>query len=272
MTTSVAKSAEVADLLQTQGPCTAPLDAAAEYLRRRIDRVLPMYVLAMAPHAVVTGLLIEAVVGERRSDAAEYCLLLAAATVWRWVLLSKLQSMVACDLQGVRGTRFWSRLAPILLIRLYSNIAITWGSLLAGVPAFYGLYAGSFAAPLLLENSQPTLARLAVAFSWIQHSARRLFRISLAVTAIALYMTLAIFVCQYLLTQSYIPSLLGLNTGQFILTLNSWPWRLGIIYFVFLAIDMFWTIASVVIYYDSQSRRVATDLRVRLAGMTEMQP
>jgi hypothetical protein len=272
MIASADNASDVSDLLQTQGPCSAPLDAAVEYLRLRIDRVLPMYIFAMAPHIVITALLISALVGERRSEAALYCLYLAGATLWRWVWISRLQASVRDDLQGQRAGNFWSRLPAVLLVRLYCNIAITWGSFLVGVPAFYGLFLGSFAAPLLLENSDPAIGRIRLGISWIQHSARRLVRISLSITVIAVFLTLAIFVCQFILTQSYIPSLLGLNISHLNVTLNSWSWELGVFYFVFLAIDCFWTVASVVIYYDSQSRRVATDLRVRLSGLILVQP
>ena len=252
------------DLLEAQGPCTTPLDMAVEYIRARIDRVLPMYVLAMARHAVITVLLIDAVTGERRRRIATYCLYLVACMVWRWIWLSRLQYGVQADLQDNAITSFWRRLPQVLLVRLFSHFAITWGGFLVGVPVFYGIFTGSFAAPLLFENDEPLRARLRRLVSWIQYSAKRLMRVVFAMTVLACIMTVAVFVSQAILTETFIPSLLGLNIVDLGVTLASWGWRLRMIYFIFLVLDAFWTVAAVFLYYDSQSRRMATDLRARL--------
>lgn len=258
-----------AGLLETQGPCTTPLDLAIEYIRARIDRVLPTYVLAMAPHAVIAVWLIDAITGERRSRIATYSLYLVVCTFWRWMWLARLQYDVQRDLRGVAIANFWRRLPQVLVVRLISHFAITWGSLLAGVPAFYGFYTGSFAAPLLFENVGPTGAALKRLLSWIQYSGKRLLRVLLAITVIACIVTVAVFVSQAILSQTIVPSLLGLNTVDLDLTLNSWSWRLRMLYFIFLAFDAFWSVAAVFVYYDSQSRRMATDLRARLETIAD---
>src|ERR1700684_4609331 len=101
------RGGNAASLADAGGPCIAPLDAAAEYLRGNMDKVLPLYVLAMGPHAVIVILLIDAIVGEERSAAAMYCLLLVAATVWRWIWLARLQQNVQADLQAQQRPSFW---------------------------------------------------------------------------------------------------------------------------------------------------------------------
>lgn len=258
-------------LADAGGPCTAPLDAAVEYLRSRLDRVLPIYAVAMAPHAIVMILLIDVIVAEERSAAAFYCMLLAIAMIWRWAWLAVVQRNVQIDLQAPANQRFFRRLGPILLVRLIGNTAISWGSLLAMVPAFYGMFIGSFAAPLLLESDDPIMVRLRNALSWIQHSGRRLFRVLLAMTALAILLVVASFVTQTVLAQTILPSLLGVDSADLNVTLNGWAWRLRIFYFIFLLLDLFWTVASVFLYYDSQSRRMATDLRAQLQAITEAQ-
>ncbi|HZK79515.1 MAG TPA: hypothetical protein VFC46_00570 [Humisphaera sp.] len=263
---------DLGSLADAGGPCIAPLDAAAEYLRRRMDRVLPLYVLAMAPHAVVAVLLIDAIVAERRSNAETYCIFLVIATLWRWVWLARLQQNVQADLSARQRGPFWKRTASILMVRLFSNFAITWGSLAAGVPAFYGLYVGTFAAPLLLESDEPTITRVGQSLSWIQNSGKRLFRVSIAMTAITILLTAAIFLGQAALAGTVLPSLLGVDGADLNVTIDSWAWRMRLFYLIFLVIDAFWTVAGVFLYYDSQSRRLATDLRVRLQGMMEVQP
>jgi hypothetical protein len=264
MATTKQSPVTLAVLMEVGGSCLMPLDAAAEYWRSRADRLLPMYVLAMAPHAVFSGLLITAITAEQRSLAGEYCVYLAIATVWRF-----LQRRVQEDLRAQSQPVFWSKLPQILLLRLYGNIGINWGILLAGVPAFYGLFLGSFAAPLLLESDEPAAARLRQAMSWIHHSGKRLFRITVAMVVFTLLLLVALFVSQYILAGTILPTLLGMNTADLNLTLGGWAWRLSLCYFVFLIVDAFWSVASVLVYYDSQSRRTGTDLQARLTVLNE---
>jgi hypothetical protein len=259
----------LADLLEIGGPSLTPLDAAADYWRSRIARLFPLYVLAMAPHAVMAGLLISAISGGRRSVAATDCIYISVSTIWRWIWIAKLQHVVQEELRVQRQPRFWSRLPQILVLRLLGNVGINWGFLLAGVPAFYGLYIGSFAAPLLLESDEPAVRRVREAMSWIHHSGKRLFRMALAVSVIALVLLVAIFVSQAILGRTLLPALLPIDTADLNLTLNGWAWRLSLVYFVWLLVDAFWAVASVLVYYDSQSRRTATDLQARLTALTE---
>lgn len=254
----------LADSLETQGPCTAPLDAAVDYVVRRPERVLPVYAIAMLPFSVVVVLLIDAITGEQRSRLETYCVYLVAATVWRWIGLTLLQDRVQRDLQGRRGARFWSRICQILMLRCFANGALTWGSILAGLPAFYGLFVGSFAAPLMLDNSDPTAARLKDILSWIHHSVWRLCKMVFVVTFLAGWLMVAILMSQRILVQTVLPSLMGMDTADLAVTISSWAWFLSVLYFVFLVIDLFWSVASVFIYYESQSRRMATDLQLRL--------
>jgi hypothetical protein len=269
MSTTTQSSATIASLMEVGGSCLSPLDAAADYWRSKVDRLLPAYVLAMGPHAIFSGLLIAAITGERRSLANEYCAYLAVATIWRWIWISRLQHQVQQDLLARPQPIFWSRLPQILLLRLYGSISVSWGSLLAGVPAFYGLFLGSFAAPLLLESDDPTTRRLREAISWVHHSGKRLFRIVLVMTVIFLLLLVALFAGQYILSRTVLPTLIGMNTADLNLTLNGWAWRLSLCYFVFLLVDAFWSVAAVLVYYDSQSRRTGTDLQARLTVLTQ---
>ncbi len=264
------KDGLITRLLEVQGPCTTPLDAALEYCRVRADRVLPMYILAMTPHAIVTILLIDAVIAGHRSSVVTYCIWLTGAMVWRWVWLARLQYNVQHELRDLRNMQFWAKVPAILYLRLLSNVAITWGSLLVGVPAFYGLFVGGFAAPLLLESRTSAATRLKECISWINFTAKRLFRVSMVMTVITIIGIIAVFVSQAALVGTVLPSLLGVDTADLNITLGSWAWRLRVFYFLFLLIDVYWAVACVFLYYDSQSRRMAADLRVRLANVTEV--
>jgi hypothetical protein len=262
---------ELTQLLQTQGPCTAPLDSAVEYIRIRFDRVLAFYLVAMIPHAVVINNLIGAVVLQRRSWLTENCILLIGATIWRWIWLAALQFNMQSDLGVITNAgsrRFFRRLPAILQIRLLSHVTILWAGWLI-IPAFYGVLIGSFAAPLLLESDEPAWKRIRAAMSWIHHSGSRLTRISFSISALLVLLIFASFIGQLILSQTALPSLLNIDTADLSLTLASWSWRLTLLYLLLLLLDAFWTVASVMIYYDSQSRRLATDLRFRVQNLTE---
>jgi hypothetical protein len=252
--------------LEFGGSSMAPLDAAAEYLRTRLDAVLPLYVLAMAPHAAVTLLLIEAIAVKHGGQLQVLCIELLAATIWRWIWLARIQANVQAELSGKRGSGFWRKLLPMIVIRLFSGVAITWGSFLI-LPAFVGLFTGSFAAPLLLESDEPAHTRIFNATGWIMRASKRLFRVTMAMSLLGLVLAIACFVTQFYLVREILP-LFGFQSTSLDLTLGSTTWRLGMCYFVFLILDLYWTVLSVVLYDDSRSQRMATDLYARLAVIT----
>ena len=129
------------------------------------------------------------------------------------------------------------------------------------------MFMGGFAAPLLLESSEPAAGRTVKGIIWIRYSSRRLLRVLVVMTGIALLLLVAVFVSQTILANTILPSLVGVDTAELTVTFDSWAWRLRVFYFVFLVLDLFWTVASVYLFYESQSRRMASDLRSRLAGI-----
>ena len=259
----------LAALMDSASSIATPLDAAADYWRAHVDSVLPWYLLAMTPHAVIVTLLISAIVAEERSASERYSMLLVAATLWRWIWIARLQLGVQRLLRLEKQPVFWRRVPQIVLLKLFGSAAVSWGMLLAGAPAFYGFFIGSFAAPLLLESDEPSLPRVRQSLGWVHHSGKRLFRITLALIAITLLILVALLVSQYILSYTLLPTLLGIDTAELNLTLNSWAWRLSVFYFVFLIVDGYWSVAAVLVYYDSQSRRTATDLQARLMQLIE---
>ena len=73
--------------------------------------------------------------------------------------------MANLDADGAERADHRLQAPCVLHVRLLCNTASTWGSALAVVPAFYGLYAGSFATPLLMESGDPAGSRLRLAVS-----------------------------------------------------------------------------------------------------------
>ncbi len=91
----------------------------------------------------------------------------------------------------------------------------------------------------------------------------------MAMSAATLLLVVALFVSQYILAGTVLPTLLAIDAADLNLTLNGWAWRLSVGYFAFLLVDAYWSVAAVLVYYDSQSRRTATDLQARLMVLTQ---
>ena len=251
------------EVLQTQGPASLSLDAALEYIRWRGAGLIPLYVLAMAPFSAIALFLIDAISAQHRSGMAPWCIALVPATLWRWVWLARMQQVIQQDLQSRPGLKLPLRLFWILVLRLYANVAATWGGFFIA-PAFYGLFAGGFAAPLLLERDGPIVTEMVQLIRWIHHSTSRLFRVAVAMLSLMIMLTLAAFVLQMITVQLVLPSFLDMDSTALALTTQSTAWRLSMFYLILLLFDFFWTVASVLLYYDSQSRRTGSDLRTRL--------
>ena len=188
--------------------------------------------------------------------------------MWRWVWLARIQYDVQQELRDEGGLKFWSKLPWVLWVRVVAHVAFTWGGLIV-FPAFYGLFLGGFAGPLMFESTGSVFRRLKECLSWVHHAGKRLFRVTLVMTLFMIVLPLAAFVGQMILGQTVLPSVLGIDTVDLNLTINSAAWRLRVGYFLFLLIDAYWTVACVFLYYDSQSRRLASDLRVRLMDVVE---
>lgn len=245
-----------------------PLDAAVEYLRERGGRVLPLYLVAMAPFTGAMLFLIDVVTSQDRAALPFGCLLLALATVWRWAWLAAVQCRVQQDLRGETPHALWRRLGKLLVTKLALSVSLLWGAFLL-VPAFYGFYLSGIAVPTLLEGDGRAVPELCKALGWIQNAAGRLFKIGLALGVAFQLALLAVFVLQLFLVGTALPSLLGLDVADLSLTLGSYAWTLCVLYFVFVVFDLYWVVASVLVFYDLQSRRLGTDLRLRLLHEAE---
>lgn len=93
--------------------------------------------------------------------------------------------------------------------------------------------------------------------------------IGVAITMALLLAVVAVFALHWFLMETVLPSLLGLNVEDLWLTLRGKAWVLCVAYFLFLAFDYFWTVASVMVFYDLQSRQLGSDLRLRLRLLSE---
>lgn len=243
--------------------CAAPLDDALTYVRYRGGGVLPMYLLAMAPHAMVMLMAVDALAMRSFAAVREVSVLLTVATLWRWVGLALVQRRVQIDLRGEAPSAIWRRLPGIVMVRLYANVAIVWGGLLV-IPGFYGLLISTTVTPAFLEGDTSSWASLRRLFGWISGGSNRLLRTVAAASVIGLMLMLSLLFVQILLVYTALPSLLGLSASDLSLTVGSWSWVICMGYLLFLMMDFYWAIAGVFLYYDLQASRLGTDLRARL--------
>ena len=251
--------------------CLAPMDGALEYIRGHPERIVPGYILGMAPFSLALLLLFDTVSTGRISALPFGCVLLTAATFWRWAWLGFVQWRVQHDLRGEAPPHLWSQWAVFLFTRLVSSLMITWGSV-AIFPAFYGFFLGGFAAPLLLEGDDPAIRKITSTLKLINTALVRLGKISLVLTLAMFLLCIGVAALHVFLLGSLLPGLLGLDVTDLSLTMSTTFWVLCVCYFLLVLFDFYWTVAAVMIFYDLRARRLGSDLRLRLQHIKAQKP
>lgn len=244
----------------------ACLDVALVYLRRELGRLAPLYLIAVLPLAAVMLMAIDAISTQRRSLAVVLAAALTLATVWRWIFLAVIQRRVQADLRGQHPLPVRRRLGAIVLGRLIANTAMTWGSVLI-VPGLWGFFASAFVSPAVLEGEGSVRKRLAQAITL--GSSNRLMRILVALTIGFLLLLLSVIALNIMLVNDVLGSAMGIDTADLTITFQSLSWSITVMMLMFLLFDFYWTVASVFVFYDQQSRPLGTDLRLRLAAFRE---
>lgn len=243
-----------------------PMDAAMDYVLDHLWRLLGPYLVAMAPYSAVVLLAIDVVTSQHRAAVGGVCALLVVATLWRWIWIGVVQRRIQQDVRGDEPLGLLRRLGPLIVVRIVVHATMVWGSVLV-LPAFFGLFLSGFVTPMLLERQRHTWVQVRNTLSWILTASSRLTRVSLAFVVIALLLAVSVFVVQALLVHTVLPSLLGFNSADLALTLGSLPWVLCVCYFLFVVLDFYWCVLSVILFYTLQTRRLGTDLRAQLRSL-----
>ncbi len=249
----------------------APMDLAVDYLRGRLWRVLPPYLVGMSLYSAVVLMAIDVVTSQHRRGAAVTAGLLTAATLWRWSWLGVMQRRVQEDVCGHTPLSVWRRLPALLIIRLFSNAALVWGGLIV-FPAYYGFFLSGFAAPMLLGRGGHAWLQTKNRLAWTHKASRQLIKISSALTAVLLLAAVCALFFQLLMVNTILPSLLGFDTADLSLTMGSWGWFLCVCYFLFVVFDLYWGVLAVILMYTLESRRHGVDLRARLRLLQDARP
>ncbi len=243
-----------------------PLDAAADYLRLRLVPLTLGYLLAMLPYSLGMLVMIDAVSAQHRTGVTLAAGLLTGASFIRWLGQARLQSWMIRDLGGVVHTPLRRCWMGILLSRLVANLLITIGSLLI-FPAYFGLYAGALAAPLGLRQRVPGRLNLFLCLRQLALNFDRLSRVLLVINLLALLLLASAALLQGLLLYTLLPSLLGLEVSDLMITLGGWPWLITAGYLLFLVLDLYWTVLGVILAESLQQRREGADLAARLTQL-----
>jgi hypothetical protein len=212
--------------------------------------------------------------------------MLMGTTIWRWIGTSVVQHRIQSDIRGDSNRMWWKRLPVILAIRLIAASGIVWGLLLIfntwrsvyfiplwGIPYFVtlvvGLLLAGMIAPLLGESSASAAMLIRQLRGDVMKSIRRVLVIVLVMIVSALWLVLVAVGLQYFLLNAVIANLLGLDTSELQLTFQGKAWWLGLAYLIQLGFDLLWTVVSVMLFYDLQSRRLGSDLRFRLQFLND---
>lgn len=264
----------------------SPIDRAVEYLRLRTRRFLPVYLLAVLPQSMVVLVAIDAVASHHRSVFDVVALMLVGTTIWRWIGTALVQHRIQSDIRGDSNRMWWKRLPVILSTRFIAAAGIVWGPLLTlntwrsvffiplwGMPYFatfvVGLLLAGMITPLLGESNANAAMLLHQLRGDVMKSKRRVLFVVLVMIVSALWLVLVAVGLQYFLLNAVIANLLGLDTSELQLTFRGKAWWLGLAYLIQLGFDLLWTVVSVMLFYDLQSRRLGSDLRYRLQFLND---
>ena len=248
----------------------ASMDATVHYLTVRLWRVLPPYLVGMSFYSLAFLIAIDVVTSQHRSAITDAAWLLTGATVWRWIWLGVAQRRVLQDVRGESIPSLWRRLPALLVVRLFAIIAIVWGGLIV-VPAYYGLFLSGFATPMMLDTQHSTWTRVTKTLSRIHRTPGRLTRVTFALTVLTLLTATSVFVIQFLMAHTILPSLLGFDSADLIVTIDSLAWFLTVCYFLFVILDFYWTVLAVILFDHLRFHRLGGDLRIRIRGLKGIQ-
>lgn len=248
------------------GSGLASLDRAVEVIRRHWGGILSRYALASGPMVWAGWLWIDAVVAQDRRGLGPASLAVTVALVWRWAGLSFVQAWVMRRTGGAAAGPVWPRLWAIVLTRLYANLAIVWGGLVV-LPGVWGLYGSGMAGPILIQRRRRAWAAMRELGGLMFASLGVLWRHLSAVSGLFLVVVLNTVVIQWLVVNTVLPSLVGLDTADLRLSMAGAAWWISTFFLLWLGFDLYWAVACVLLLDQLQARRTGSDLSGRLAAM-----
>lgn len=238
-----------------------PLDAATAYLRLRFEMLLPWYALAALPTALCGLFVVDALTARDARHAGILALGLAGATLWRWVFTAQIQVRVMRDL-GMVTAPFWRRLPMVLALRLCAFTLMTWGGFFI-VPPFHGTLLALMNGPLALDADARPWPATRQALRWMHANFKYLSRFLMFAFLVLCMFAACVFGLQALAMQT-LPALLGVETQDLALTLESSGWIMAVLLFVGAAADLFLCVAGVFLHHDLRARHQGADLLARL--------
>lgn len=256
------------DLLLNGKSALAPLNTAAEYLKYDGFTVLPYYTAAMLPFSIVMYFIIDSLSAKDVTTLAALSALLVAATFWRWLWLALLQRHIQTFIRGNQPPySIKNKFKDIMLTKILCSFCWSWGSFVI-IPFHFGFFLTAICVPALLENDKRLLKANRETLGLINKSFGKLIKVSSALLLLASITTISIFIFQSLIVHTALPSWLGIEIADLSITSSNIVWILTVFYFIFLIWDFFWTIVSVMLFYDMQARASGRDLLIKIERLS----
>jgi len=123
--------------------------------------------------------------------------------------------------------------------------------------------------PLLGESGASAGALILSLAGDVVNSLRRVLVVIGVMMITAAWLAIVALGFQYFLLTAVVANLLGLDTSDLQLTFQGTAWWLVLVYLIQLGFDLLWTVVSVMLFYDLQSRRLGSDLRFRLQTLND---
>ena len=246
-----------------------PLDAGVRYIRANLGSMLPMCVLTFAPLVAAMWLAINAITAEDRAALPIACVAITFGLIWRWMGQAAIQRRVQADLEGSPRRSVRSRGLAIITIRMLAVMSMTWAGPLF-FPAYYGFFVVAFIVPALLASDRPAAVELIQTLKITTSAVGLLARLSFAMLGLMALAFIGFVTLVWVMVSTVLPSLLGFDTADLALTLSSSAWTFTMLFVLIASFDIFWTVASVFVLYELESRRLGQDLQAQLIALSEV--
>lgn len=252
----------------TASPAVASLNAAVELLRSSPLEYFGRYTLAILPLSVSVLLMLEVVDAEERSAIPGVSMIVVGALIWRAILANSLQRSVFDSIQNQPSTLTLNDHFVLTVSRVNATalgLALSW----LIVPAFIMV---SVEALLLSsrfrdkEQGKPSAWR---ALSVVVRHPRvqAVYGLSIGFVLFVLYVGVLSLVVT--VGGTLLPSLLGIDTTDFQLAMQSAVWFLGVLFICGMVVDLLTLVSGPILFSLLAQHESGADLLARIRGLRE---
>lgn len=196
------------------------------------------------------------------------CIAVTAAMLWRWAWLAKVQQVVMTDMGMPSRPLTLGLMGRIVLVRLIAHVGMVWGSLLI-VPGLWSFYVSALVSPATLSPDRPVDGALRACLALVARHLGLLARHGMLLSLLMLLALVMMAGMQLFFLQTLLPSLMGMDSADLVITMSHLSWFLFILLVVLLAFDLYWSVGAVLLMQQLEARRTGSDLMARLTVARE---